>query len=518
MLAPVYKQRLREHFARVTEDAEAEEEPRLPSPGVKGIVTFLQSISENDVFGIDEVRDVFQAKEWAEDVDITWTDLEALVDALFAKESKGEAMPMAETNLSTMTEIPSLPSGEHTEDAAESPAAFRIKSEESVPNSSSLPLVPEYEFGVGANEDEVKERKLLLQKVTLEQSRAAAATVRPAYEAFRKSLPPMAATCLPDEPPQLFAANQYYRSLSDARAIQNGTASPKGKKPIEKVTASPMKRIKKTPAEPEEVGVAQMHSTAKVGSVVHFTGFVMGVEEEVRRVDINDATTGVKSSNAVVNVVLADEGGAIQLTLWREQARSVFPVIDQAIDAVRGNSCAKVKFTNLILRDVRYPGPKIRMLHSSETTQCVLEGEENLAMSPAPELFPTMDFRDLNKLSLPSMLHLRGTITGDRVERTTSKGAEQVCFELMDANKRSVPCIGHNILFPAESFTAGMEVALFCVTVQEGLRNGQGSVWIYSTSYIVFLGNKVLPGIPIDTVSIRGKDEGTRHRGGNPYT
>ena len=145
------------------------------------------------------------------------------------------------------------------------------------------------------------------------------------------------------------------------------------------------------------------------------------------------------------------------------------------------------------------------MLHSSDKTELVLAGEQKLEISPAPQLFPTKDFRDLNKLSLPVMLHLRGIVTGDIVERTTSKGAEQICFSLMDGNKRTVSCIGHDIIFPPELFESGMEVALFCATVQEGIRKGTGNVWVYSTSYIVFLGNKGIPEVPIEAVSIRGK-------------
>ena len=141
-----------------------------------------------------------------------------------------------------------------------------------------------------------------------------------------------------------------------------------------------------------------------------------------------------------------------------------------------------------------------------------LNGEEELEMSPAAELFPITDFRDLNKWSFPFMLHLRGVITGDPVERITSKGADQICFSLMDTNKRTVACIAHDVLYPSEDFTAGKEVALYCVTIQEGIRNSPGSVWIYSNSYIVFLGTTFLPGVAVEAVLLRGKEEGAGRR------
>ena len=50
-----------------------------------------------------------------------------------------------------------------------------------------------------------------------------------------------------------------------------------------------------------------------------------------------------------------------------------------------------------------------------------------------------------------------------------------------------------------------IEIENLKIAVQEGIRNGPGNVWVYSNSYIVFLGSKVLPGIPIEAVCIRGK-------------
>lgn len=126
-------------------------------------------------------------------------------------------------------------------------------------------------------------------------------------------------------------------------------------------------------------------------------------------------------------------------------------------------------------------------------------------MNPKPELFSTVDFRDLSKMHLPVTLHLKGTVIGNTTERTTTKGVEQISFYLMDRYKRSVPCIAHDVVFPAEVFKEGREVAIFYAMIQEGLRNGPGNVWIYSSSYVVVLGNTFLPGAPIDEVCLRSK-------------
>ena len=106
---------------------------------------------------------------------------------------------------------------------------------------------------------------------------------------------------------------------------QRAASPPRLPAGFQAVIASPMKRQKKQSVEPEEVKIAGLHATAKVGAMVHVNGYLMGAEEGVRRVDVSNGTTGETSSSNVINIVLADEGGAIQLTLWREQARNFFP-------------------------------------------------------------------------------------------------------------------------------------------------------------------------------------------------
>ena len=505
MAASVDTQRLREEFARVAGDIDSDDEARLASPGVEGMVKFLGSITEGEGFGNEQIRHAFQAKEWAEGVDLSWSDLEALVETLIASATKVETQSITENTSSTMNDHSSLPSKEDMARQDQSTVSSQSKSEDADSNKRKALAMPAYPVTLGATEDEAKERTQLLEKITSEQSIAAEASILEAYKSYRSNVGRETAELLPDSPPDLFAAKHYYRNLSEAMTAQRAASPPRLPAGFQAVIASPMKRQKKHPVEPEEVKIAGLHATAKVGAVVHVNGYLMGAEEGVRSVDVSNGTTGETSSSNVINIVLADEGGAIQLTLWREQARNFFPVLDKAMDTVRENFCAKAKFTNLMLRDVRYPGPKIRMLHSTENTELVLAGEQKLQISPAPHLFPTKDFRDLNKLSLPVMLHLKGIVTGDIVERTTSKGAEQICFSLMDGNKRTVSCIGHEIPFPSESFQPGMEIALFCATVQEGIRKGTGNVWVYAISYIVFLGNKGIPEAPIEAISIRGK-------------
>ena len=507
MAASIDKERLREEFERVANSDESDSEARLASPGVEGMVVFLESIATGHSFESEQVRHVFQAKGWAEGADITFSELEDLVEALSEVAQKTDEIAKRKGTDDTEIEENSHPPAEDIEVREESTASSlsNTLSEDSIKSSVLL----KHSIYLGADEGELKKRKRLVNKITPEQSNVADASIPEAYKSYLSSFDSETASYLPKQPPAEFAAKHYYRKLKQAIDEQSATSSAEMKNSSEKVTVSPMKRIKKSKeiTEPEEVSIAELHSTAKVGGEVHFNGYLMGAEEDVRRVEVNDPKTGMALPSTVVNVVLADEGGAIQLTLWRDQAKSIHPIIDRALAAVSANLCAKARLTNLVLRDVRHPALKVRMLHSSEKTELILAGEQKLEMSPSAKLFPTTDFRDLNKLFLPVMLHLKGVIMGESVERTTSKGAEQICFSLMDANKRTVSCIGHEISFPAELFKEGAEVALFGVTVQEGIRNGSGNIWIYSTSYVAFLGNRILPGTAMEAVVIRSKDK-----------
>ena len=112
MTSSVDKQRLREEFEVAAGHVVDDDEIRLASPGVEGMVIFLESVTEGEAFGIEQIRHVFQEKKWAEAVDITWSDLEGLVDALIPSASKVENGSRMEMKSPALSFDGSLPSGE----------------------------------------------------------------------------------------------------------------------------------------------------------------------------------------------------------------------------------------------------------------------------------------------------------------------------------------------------------------------------------------------------------------------
>ena len=86
--------------------------------------------------------------------------------------------------------------------------------------------------------------------------------------------------------------------------------------------------------------------------------------------------------------------------------------------------------------------------------------------------------------------------------RLTNKGAEQICFTLMDRQRRRVSCIAHGVSISPEIFTEGKELVLFYAVGQAGLRNNPGSVWLYGDSYVLSLGSVPLPRGPIEDIRL----------------
>ena len=115
--------------------------------------------------------------------------------------------------------------------------------------------------------------------------------------------------------------------------------------------------------------------------------------------------------------------------------------------------------------------------------------------------FLVTDFRRL-KVTLPFTAHLKQIGVGNVTERMTNKGAEQICFSLMDRQRRTVSSIAHDVFVNKEVFAEGMELNLFYVVGQEGLRKTPGSIWIYSSSYIFSMGSIFLPGESVEEIRL----------------
>ena len=72
------------------------------------------------------------------------------------------------------------------------------------------------------------------------------------------------------------------------------------------------------------------------------------------------------AANSIANAVLADEGGVIHLTLWRQQAHVILPLLEAAMAAAEDeDQSATIQLTNLNLGEGRNAAATARVLNST---------------------------------------------------------------------------------------------------------------------------------------------------------
>lgn len=250
------------------------------------------------------------------------------------------------------------------------------------------PFVPPFAPEMYATEDQINQRLVVLQQVSLEQSRKAEEDMMQAYSDFRSSQPIQHLKYLPETPPMKFAVEHYYGSLMKVtesaggneiksglmmHAPESSTASIQSKLKRRSTSSesvvSPIRRKKLcvNVEEPKLTNVAQLQMESKVGESCHFNGWLVSCEDEVRYIDVRNPRTGFVEEVAVVNLTLADEGGVIQVTLWREVAEAQHAILDKAMDPVTVGKCAKVTLSNMVIKEPKNPSVQnVRVLHSTE--------------------------------------------------------------------------------------------------------------------------------------------------------
>ena len=121
------------------------------------------------------------------------------------------------------------------------------------------------------------------------------------------------------------------------------------------------------------------------------------------------------------------------------------------------------------------------------------------------EMFHCTDFQKLNRIAFPAVLHLKGTVSGAAMKKLTHNGVENIIFQLMDTNRRTIRCIAYDTGLPLEEFKEGKEVALLYATVTAGLWNNSGNLILYDNSYMLGLGQKFLPESAVEEIFLRGR-------------
>ena len=381
-----------------------------------------------------------------------------------------------------------------------------------------------------ADDEEKSKRLVFLEQATAAQRSAAESEVEKAWLNYRSKQPMETAKYLSQKPPSKFAVQTYFGCLKNlmendtpvrsglrasAEADSGGMdasdhASTMSDSPTSKrssvepeAVVSPVRRKKQrvAPPEPSRLTIGQIHAEGKIGDSCHFEGCFVYCENELRNIEVKNPRNGAIEDTPVLNLTCADEGGSIQVTLWREVAEKQFAILDRALDSVTAGHCPKLMLTYMILREPRNTAVQsVKVLHSTEKTVLTLHGEMRLVMTPEDRFLVT-DFQKL-KVQLPFTAHLKGVVVGEISERVTAKGQEQIRFTLMDRFRRSVNCIAHDTSANKDIFAVGSELVIFNAVGTEGLKKAPGSVWIYGDSYVMRVRTAVLPGLPREEIRL----------------
>ena len=355
-------------------------------------------------------------------------------------------------------------------------------------------------------EDERQRAMASLKNVDASHVAEVEAIRKKRFESDCKSLPKFVLDTNFEAIEKNWLKKHYYHIVEEVgqRNAQGSPAFVPAVDPSSPGPLSPMRRKKARLSPPEAVSVliSDVHSTAKVGDVCHISGAVLYCADEVRCCDTKNPTTSITESTAVLNLSIGDESGVVQVTFWRDAAVKAYASLDKVLDAQGTASCVKVDVSFLVVRNPRnaaLPMHSVRVLHSTERTTLKIDGSVALTLVPDSRLAIT-DFRRL-KSSLPYTVHLKGVVVGQADQRVTQKGVEQIGFSLMDRQRRSVQCLAHDVSVDPEIFTEGTEVMIFYAVAMAG-RNSEGSIWLYSDSYIMRVGRALLPGTPIEEIRI----------------
>ena len=347
-----------------------------------------------------------------------------------------------------------------------------------------------------ASEKDQKQRLSVLKDASTEQSSKAVALMKERYTDFRAASPK--SKYLPEDPPSKYAVENYYALLQEIVESEgpskplpdaaSGSSSKRDATASESLVVSPVRRKRpKNWAEPKRMNVADLLGEARVGDMCHFEGCVVYCDDEMNTVDTKNKRTDLVEHSDVLHLALADKTGVVQVTLWRETATEINQRLQKEMDdSVESSSgkIPKITLTNLVVRDPKYSAVNpVRTLHSTEKTKMTLGGHHQLHMAPDLTILVT-DFRKL-KGWLPFIVHLKGVVVGEKHVRYTVKGAEQICFTLMDRHRRTVPCIAHDVSFGEAMFTEGKELVIFYGV--KGLKRNPGSVFIYPSGYVLSL-------------------------------
>jgi hypothetical protein len=236
------------------------------------------------------------------------------------------------------------------------------------------------------------------------------------------------------------------------------------------------------------VSAAEIHATDVSNSdAFEFRGYLLYYPDALRWASVTNNRNRSQEIVPVLNVLLADQTGPVQMELWRQAAVDAFhnfelwtaePFVPVPIVVSR------FVVRNLARRNVMCFPPSRRIVSSNKTAIRRAPAGMQLPGSLAPTMYIS-DFSVL-KREAPFIASVQGIVSAVEAEsEAQSSGTPMRGFKLHAADGCYVRCLAYGRHVDNECLQAGNQIILYFCSAQSGLGSSSGQLWLYNESHIV---------------------------------
>ena len=247
--------------------------------------------------------------------------------------------------------------------------------------------------------------------------------------------------------------------------------------------------------------------TCPVKKHVVLEGCVVAADQEVE----TRAGLGRKGGGReVAGFLLADENAIVQVALWGEQAKTLFPKLVAWLEGGEDGEFPRVRLAHVQVSHVKAGGGvSLRRLQSTPRTTLEKLGDATITIQPAPELLVE---NAATMMQPKQVVCFRGTVTRVESKIYSQDDIGMVEIGVTMRNGFEVPVMLYGVQ-SEEPPVKHEKICLWFGEAKEALPDREGSkgfVWLYGSGFILSCGGgePLVSGRPMDiSTPSRSKDE-----------
>ena len=233
---------------------------------------------------------------------------------------------------------------------------------------------------------------------------------------------------------------------------------------------------------------------------------VLHVPAELRRVSVNDRKSKQDVYVPVTNILLCDNGGPIQLELWREVAERVWNDLVKWSNSANSRIYVRLEYAWVrnLGNDYTMPSvPAVKKLHGNSRTRLVLS--DSISQSSAQSLATRLYSCDFNVLSAtpPFIVSLAGYVSSVEEERLSETGNPTRTFFLQDDAGRYATCVAVGRHVDNAALTPNNQVVMYFAKASPGRGGNPGQLMVYDDAHVVALSQNADVGSPRTCMELR---------------